>query len=117
MDSPGRATTFHRSLTCQSVKNFPELSPFARKMRLRKQLCASAVVLCAVGIVSVAVAIVARSSAGLAVLLPVAIDLAIRITTGTIAISITVITGSASVLAIALSVAARSAIAASVWHN
>jgi hypothetical protein len=49
--------------------------------------------------------------------LPVAINLATRIATGTIAIPITVIAGSGSVLAILLAVAARIAIAAAAWRN
>ena len=65
----------------------------------------------------VAVVIVAGSNAVMAVLLPVTVDLATRIATGTIAIPITVIARSGSVLAIALSVAARIAIAAAAWGN
>ena len=70
---------------------------------------------CRLGVAAIAIAIVAGSSAVLAVLLPVAIDLAIRIATGTIAIPITVIAGSGSVLAILLAAAACVAIAR--WRN
>ena len=70
---------------------------------------------CGLGVT--AIAIVAGSRAILAVLLPVAIDLAIRIATGTIAIPITVIAGSGSVLAILLAVAACVAIAIARWRN
>ena len=74
---------------------------------------------CRLGVAAIAIAIVAGSSAVLAVLLPVAIDLAIRIATGTIAIAIpiTVIAGSGSVLAILLAAAAHIAVAAAAWRN
>ena len=68
---------------------------------------------CGLGVAAIAIAIVAGSSAVLAVLPPVAIDLAIRIATGTI--PITVIAGSGSVLAILLAVAVCVAIGR--WRN